>query len=247
MVEFQLPKLSTRVRFPSLAPYVHDLRVRFFYKCLAVALVCMTAGCAATTELPTTAVTVPRGKGVYHKVRRGETIWRIAQAYQISIEEIIKSNRIPNVAKVEENQLLFIPGADAVKEIAVEKEYDDANEFVWPVKGKVLSYFGDRRGTQGSRGISIQTNAGDTVVAARDGEVIFADYLNGYADTVIVDHKDGYSTVYAQNASLLVKTGDLVKKRDPLAHVGSQKNDVSFLHFEVRKHSVADNPLYYLP
>ena len=240
MVEFQLPKLSARVRFPSLAP-----------KLLLLSLFGMLWGCAATTtEFPKTDTTAAqpaaRGKGVYHKVNKGETLWRVAQVYNVSIDEIIKINRIPNVAKVEENQLVFIPGAETVKVVPTDTEDLNKNEFVWPVTGKVLSYFGERRGLQFSRGIAIQANAGDVVHAARSGEVVFADSLNGYGQTVIIDHRDGYSSVYADNASLTVMLGDQVAKNDPIAHVGKKDETVS-LHFEIRKHSVADNPLYYLP
>lgn len=186
------------------------------------------------------------GKGVYHKVRKGETIWRIAQAYRVSMEDIIKINKIPNVANVEENQLLFIPGAESVKQIPLTEADLNKNEFAWPLKGKVISYFGERRGTESNKGIGIQANFGDTVRAAREGWVVLADYLNGYADTVIIDHKDGYYSVYANNAVLLVKVGDFVAKGAPLAQVGKRGN-LTALHFEIRKRFSADNPLYYLP
>ena len=245
MVEFQLPKLSTRVRFPSLAPGL-SLKIKIFQYIAIFALTLVMFGCATTTELPTTTAQVPRGKGVYHKVHRGETVWRIADAYGVSIDSIIKSNRIPNVAQIEDNQLLFIPGAESVKEIVLDTEDLNKKEFIWPIKGKIISYFGERMGTQFNPGIAIQANPGDVVRAAREGDVVFADYLNGYAYTVILDHKDGYYSVYAKNSSLMVKLGDHVSKKDALAQVGKIGN-LAFLHFEIRKHSVADNPLYYLP
>ena len=201
-------------------------------------------GCATTRELPTT-VAPPRGKGVNHKVHKGETIWRIAQAYNVSIDEIIKSNNIPNVAKVEENQLVFIPGADTVKTIEVEED-SYKKEFIWPLKGKVISYFGDRQGTQLNKGITIQASPGDVVCATREGRVIFADALVGSGQMVVIDHEDGFLSVYSQNASLLVAYNDHVEKGMPVARVGKIGNLVS-LHFEIRKHSVAENPLYYLP
>ncbi len=195
---------------------------------------------------PVKTVSPALGKGVYHKVHKGETIWRIAQAYRVSIDDIIKINKIPNVTNVEENQLLFIPGAQGVKEIPLTQEDLNRNEFAWPLKGKVISYFGERRGSESNKGIGIQANFGDMVHSAREGYIVFADYLSGYADTVIIDHKDGYYSVYANNAVLLVKVGDFVPKGTPIAQVGKRGN-LSALHFEIRKHSSADNPLYYLP
>jgi len=84
------------------------------------------------------------------------------------------------------------------------------------------------------------------VSAAREGRVVFADYLNGYGNTVILDHSDDFFSVYAQNSVLLVKLDDVVSKGTPLAQAGKNAGS-AFLHFEVRKNSVATNPLYYLP
>ena len=57
-------------------------------------------------------------EGVYHKVVRGQTLWQIAQAYGVSIKDIIDSNNIPNGTALEVGQLLFIPGAKEVKDIS---------------------------------------------------------------------------------------------------------------------------------
>ncbi|OGX25916.1 MAG: hypothetical protein A3D10_07960 [Omnitrophica WOR_2 bacterium RIFCSPHIGHO2_02_FULL_48_11] len=204
------------------------------------------AGCATAPSVPIRTIAPALGKGVYHKVRKGETIWRIAQAYRVSIDDIIKINKIPNVANVEQNQLLFIPGADSVKEILLTQEDLNKSEFAWPLKGKVISYFGERRGLESNKGIGIQANLGENVRASREGRVVFADHLSGYGYTVIIDHQDGYYSVYANNAALLAKVGDFVLKGAPIAQVGKREN-LTALHFEIRKHSLADNPLYYLP
>jgi murein DD-endopeptidase MepM/ murein hydrolase activator NlpD len=87
---------------------------------------------------------------------------------------------------------------------------------------------------------------GQAVKAAREGKIVFADYLSGYAFTVIVDHLDDFYSVYSQNADFLVKNGDFVRKGDTLAHTGQDGNE-SYLHFEIRKKTRAENPLHYLP
>jgi murein DD-endopeptidase MepM/ murein hydrolase activator NlpD len=240
------------------------MTLRFKYYIFLFSVIFLAGGCATTTSLPetgptstrttitttTTTTTTPAAatqkKGIYHKVHKGETIWRIAQAYNVNIDEIIQSNNIPNVANVEQNQLLFIPGADSVKDIVAIQEDLNKNEFIWPVKGKVVSYFGERRGAQFSRGVGIHADVGEDVLAAREGKVVFADFLTGYANTVILDHLDGYYTVYGQNSALLAKAGDYVYKGTPIAKAG-RKDSVPYLYFEIRKHAMADNPLYYLP
>ncbi len=211
-----------------------------------VLIIVFMAGCAMTTELTPTATVALTKKGIYHKVRKGETLWRIANTYQVSIDDIIKSNNIPNVAQIEEYQLIFIPGADQARQIIPDKADLNAKEFYWPLKGKIAFYFGDRRGTRFYKGIGIQAQEGEIVCAARNGHVVFADYLSGYGYTVVLDHLDGYYSVYANNATLLVKLDDNVYRGDPVAKVG-KKGDLALLHFEIRKNDVAQNPLYYLP
>ena len=211
--------------------------------CLGVAVI--FAGCATIRTLPTEPLEKRQEKGVYHKIRSGETLWRIADAYQVSIDDIIKSNNIPDVALVEEHQLIFIPGVDSIKQVNSNRKSDNPHEFDWPIKGKIFSYFGERKGLNSYKGINILGNEGDVVKAARDGKVVFADYLIGYAYTVILDHADQLYSVYAQNSSLQVKLNDLVYKGDPIARLGKQRN-LALLHFEIRKQDSAQNPLFYL-
>jgi len=218
---------------------------RFGLMCLAAFL----SGCATTVEDPSSLLSqqIP---GIYHKVQSGETLWRVAKTYGVGMDEILKTNRIPNIAYIEKGQLIFIPGADEVKTVAPAQtalpETRDDGEFIWPVDGRVTQYFGARNGSQKSRGIGIQPMAGAFVKAARRGKVVFSDYLTGYAFTVILDHRDGFYSVYSNNKSLLVKLGEEVGKGHQVAVVGERRRQ-PYLHFEIRKQGRASNPLYYLP
>lgn len=212
------------------------------------------AGCATTEEykpmpsLPAeSAAGAVKKTGVYHKVVRGQTLWQIADAYGVDIKDIIVSNNIPNGSALEAGQLLFIPGAQEVKVISEHPVDNNKNAFIWPVKGKVVVYFDDPVSFNTvSHGLDIQAQAGDTVQAAREGDVVLADYLSGYGRTVMIDHHDGLISVYARNARLLVKLGDHVYKGDAIAEVGLIGNR-TVEHFEIRHGSQATNPLYYLP
>jgi len=204
-----------------------------------------TTGCATVQDV--TSRLEREETGVYHKVAKGQTLWRIAQAYRVSLADIIISNNIPDAAIIEENQLIFIPGVEQVIALDHPQAADpDDGEFIWPVRGRILRYYGDRVGTQRSRGIRIATQSGQPVKAARRGKVVFADYLAGYDYTVILDHHDGYCSVYGKNSSLLVGVGETVNKGEQIAQA-SQDGDRSYVHFEIRKDTQADNPLYYLP
>ena len=223
---------------------------------LFVLLLGFTAGCATTEEykpMPTQPAQTPAAPalskaGVYHKVDHGQTLWQIAQTYGVSIKDIIDSNKIPNGSALEVGQLLFIPGAQQAKDISEHTVDNNKNAFIWPIKGKVIVYFDDPLGGGGtvSHGIDIQSQPGDSVQAAREGDVVLADYMSGYGQTVMIDHKDGFISVYARNARLLVKLGDHVYKGDTIAQVG-QIGSRAVEHFEIRHGSQATNPLYYLP
>ena len=222
------------------------IRLKSFFQFFGLFMVLALAGCATIREegeLQKPPAVVK--KGIYHKVVKGQTIWRIAKTYGVSIDDIIVTNSIPNVAKLEEGQLIFIPGADKVQEIP-EEVSDNQNDFIWPVKGKVVRYFREPKGGAVNNGIDILAQDADSVKASRAGKVVLADYLSGYGHTVILDHADGLYSVYGQNAKLSVGLGDSVAQGMPIGVLASDKN-ASFLHFEIRKNAHADNPLFYLP
>ncbi len=229
------------------------LYIKKFLRCAGcIGAVFFLAGCATVhgPEGSSTGVSIPTGavaeKGVQHKVRKGETLWRIARTYKVSVEDITHANGIPNAASIEENQLLFIPGADSVQEILVPSPSEKDADYAWPVKGKVVAFFQDHKGAAVNAGIDIRAVEGEAVRAARSGRVVMADRLSGHGHAVILDHGDGFFTVYAHNARILAALGDEVLKGAKIAEV-ARDGDLAYLHFEVRKGSRATNPLYYLP
>ena len=222
--------------------------IKKFGKIVLVAICLFLSGCMTMEvreEGRVSGSLKPERKGVYHKVKKGETIWRIAKAYDVDVEEIIRANNIPDVAQVEENQLIFIPGAMAVKEV-MPASLETESDFIWPIDGQVIRYFDIQNKSRPFEGIDIRANEGAAVKAARSGRVVLADYLTGYGYAVIVDHEDGFHSVYAHNADVNVKAGDHVKRGTPLAHVGSA-GGAAYLHFQIRKNTVEKNPLHYLP
>lgn len=209
------------------------------------------SGCATvepevsfSTPTPPTYPKVER-IGVYHKVNKGETLWRIAKTYEVDVRDIVNYNSIPDVAQIEKNQLIFIPGVYSVRDVILDSD-EGSKDFIWPVKGKVVKYFNDSVGSRLNKGIDIEVREGEVVKAARTGRVVFVDNLMGYGQTIILDHQDGFYTVYANNVKPLVSLGDLVLKNKEISYVGKGLDD-SFLHFEIRKNSKEENPFYYLP
>jgi len=202
-------------------------------------------GCAAVYYPDPTPTLVRQGKGVYHIAKSGQTLWRIAQAYDIDIDQIASVNNITDASAIKEGERIFIPGVSRAREIAVAQQDSRSNEFEWPLRGKILNYFHGRNAGFWRKGIRVKTNSGKEVLAARSGTIIFADNLAGYKSTVIIDHQDGFMSVYANNEQLVVSLGDKVSKGNVVANAPS--GDEGFLYFEIRRKGVAANPLFYLP
>ena len=126
--------------------------------------------------------------------------------------------------------------------------------FAWPLPARshISSYFGVRthpiRGTRDNHtGIDIPAPAGSQIVAAADGVVRLSGWHGGFGITVIIDHGDGYSTLYAHNSRNRVSVGQSVRRGDHIADVGTTGVSTgNHLHFEVRRNGVAVDPLPYL-
>ena len=118
--------------------------------------------------------------------------------------------------------------------------------FIWPCDGVVVSGFGMRWGRM-HEGIDIGCAYGTPNRAAAAGTVIYAGWLGGYGNLVVVDHGNGLSTAYAHASSILVSVGQSVSQGQTVSLVGSTGNSSGpHLHFEVRVNGVAVDPLPYL-
>ena len=119
--------------------------------------------------------------------------------------------------------------------------------FIWPVQGVLTSGFGPRWGRMHT-GIDIAAPAGTPIHAAKAGEVIYAGWLNGYGNTVVVDHGDGIATLYGHQSRLGSSEGQQLNQGDVLGFVGSTGHSTgNHLHFEVRIDTKPVNPRPYLP
>ena len=197
------------------------------------------------------ATTTPKreASGVYHKVRPKETLWKISKVYNVSLDEIVRANRIPDATKITRGQLIFIPESGRVLDVGkASREISKASSFIWPVKGKVLSYFGEKVAGRENNGIDIKASTGENVYASRSGKVSFLGELKGYGKTLIIEHRDNFSTVYANIVEPKVKIKHSISQGDVIAKTAaSNKWNHSFIHFEIRRGYSSQNPIFYLP
>ncbi len=114
----------------------------------------------------------------------------------------------------------------------------------WPVKGELFGHFGTPRSEGGTwRGVFIRAAAGTDVRAVADGKVAYADWLRGFGNLMIIDHGNGYMTIYANNDSLYKTPGQSVRMGEPIASVGaSGGQEESGLYFEIRHRGQPADP-----
>ncbi|MFE8070815.1 peptidoglycan DD-metalloendopeptidase family protein [Marinobacteraceae bacterium S3BR75-40.1] len=119
----------------------------------------------------------------------------------------------------------------------------------WPTRGKVTAHFGDHmaEGRLRRNGIVIAASPGTPVKAVHYGRVVFANWLRGFGLLLIVDHGDGYMSLYGQNESLLKSPGDWVRAGETIALSGNSGGARQpGLYFEIRKGGKPRNPLKWL-
>lgn len=226
----------------------------------AVMIAAAAASCGGRKPPPTSVAS--RTAGVYHQVRPGETLARIARAYAMDYRLIARANALADPSRIFAGQRLLIPGAshpilvppeDGLALAPLDRARTgerprDAPRLQWPLAtGTLTSGFGPRNGTHHD-GIDIAAQAGAPIRAAGDGEVAYSGALPGYGNMLIVRHARGYVTVYAHNDRHHVATGARVRRGQLIATVGrSGRATAPNLHFEVRKDNIAYDPLYFLP
>ncbi len=116
--------------------------------------------------------------------------------------------------------------------------------WIWPTSGAVLAGFDEVK----NKGLDIGGAAGETVVAAADGRVVYVGAgLRGYGNLIILKHNNTYLTAYAHNQTLLVKEDQSVRKGQKIAEMGNSDSDRVKLHFEVRRQGKPVDPAKYLP
>lgn len=122
----------------------------------------------------------------------------------------------------------------------------------WPIQGRVVSRFGEQINSQfqtriRNTGIEIESVSGEEVVAVSEGRVIYSSGLRGYGNMVILEHDDGYYTLYARLSEIWVSLNQKVDRLQTIGTVG--ENGLSFkpmLHFEIREGKKPQNPLEWL-
>ena len=126
----------------------------------------------------------------------------------------------------------------------ISAEQNNIIKWRWPSNGKLLGSYGNG----GLQGIDIAGRVGEPVLAASDGEVVYAGRgIQGAGNLIIIRHNDRILSAYAHNSAMLVSEGVKIKAGDRIADVGSDSDGRELLHFEIRLAGKPVDPLQYLP
>lgn len=201
-----------------------------------------------------------------HVVQRGENLYRIGLRYGIPFQQLAAHNGISAPYNLEVGQQIRLPQGATVVNLASRDPSASSRStspprepsrppatsgpprFDWPVRGAVLSGFGNKPDGGRNDGINISARAGESVRAAAAGQVVYAgDQLEGYGELVLVRHTGGYVTAYAHNSRLLVSEGDHVSQGQVIAEAGATGSvDRPQVHFEIRNGLSPVDPMDYL-
>ncbi|UOO90931.1 peptidoglycan DD-metalloendopeptidase family protein [Vitreoscilla massiliensis] len=200
---------------------------------------------------------VPAG---YHRVVRGENLYRIGLRYNQSVATLTRWNGLRDASQIEVGQLIRVSRSATgnVASNTSNKTTASKPTGAWsapssavnvgnvrlsrPVSGSVLANFNGGS----NKGVDFAGNQGEAIKAAGAGKVVYVgNALRGYGNVVMVQHSQSLLTVYAHNDQIKVSEGEQVKQGQQLATMGSSGADRVKLHFEVRQNGKAVNPNLY--
>lgn len=222
--------------------------MRVFRLYIVILTIAFFLGCT-----PTIVEYTPR----MHVVRAGETLQVIAWRYGLDVRNLSQWNRIENPNLIFVNQQLNLIPRDGDRTVSVLRNSQQSEltstqsvlpvpNWLWPVKGPLLSTYGSDSGT--GKGIGIGGEVGSGIRAAATGRVVYAgDGLIGYGQLLIIQHNPTYLSAYGHNDRLIVSEGDSVEQGQVIAAMGIGPGRQPQLHFEIRRNGGSVDPLAYLP
>ncbi|WP_156204462.1 peptidoglycan DD-metalloendopeptidase family protein [Candidatus Syntrophocurvum alkaliphilum] len=201
-------------------------------------------------------IEIPYSRSRVHVVGKGETMWEIADRYGVRVDKILQANTDKSPTRLRVGDRLIIPDSsyklastnnNSVATASTSRGVTTASSGMgWPLVGTITSPYGWRN-SGFHHGLDIAGNIGDPIRAATSGTVSFVGYKSLYGNTVIIDHPNGRSTLYAHASTFHVQNGQQVGQGDIIAEVGvTGRTTGPHVHFEVRKNGNTYDPLNYL-
>lgn len=200
-----------------------------------------------------------------YKIKPGDTLFSICRKHNVEISLVTALNDLTDANKIRAGQEIIIPleiflatpvldGTTdvekrnvAIQSVGSRLSSRTNNGFMMvPTTGTISSLYGPRRG-EFHTGLDIASDLGTPIYAAQSGKVIFTGWRDNYGRTVIIDHLNGYKTLYGHNSKVLVKSGQIVRAGQLISQMGTTGRSTGpHLHFEVYYDNKVVNPLEYI-
>jgi len=197
---------------------------------------------------------VPPVSGLLHRVASGDVLNELALIYGVTPQVVVEYNGITDADTLRIDDLLVIPGGKVQMARAnstgrggrsAPAPTQASGSFRWPASGVITQYFGEA----GHSGLDVAAGMGSPIYAADAGVVIAAHKLSyGYGWYLMVDHENGYRSLYAHLSAFYVDHGERVSKGETIGAMGSTGLSTGpHIHFELYRSGALVNPLNYLP
>jgi murein DD-endopeptidase MepM/ murein hydrolase activator NlpD len=193
--------------------------------------------------------------GVYHAVEPGDTLESVSEKYKVDVSVIADHplNRLSSSHDLQVGQKLVVPDGrkpyiprvvHAYRGPIPEDAAQGTGSFGWPVSGRITQKY-----WEGHRAIDIGAPKGSPIYAADSGYVTYVGWSDlGYGYMLIIDHRNGFQTLYAHLSWYFPEVGQSVAKGELIGKVGSTGRSTGpHLHFEIIQNDVKRNPLGFLP
>lgn len=200
-----------------------------------------------------------------YKIKPGDTLFSICRKHNVEVSLVSALNDITNANKIKSGQEIIIPlelsfdtpvvvttGSVKERNVSIQSVGSRVssrtnNGFMMvPTTGVISSLFGPRKG-EFHTGLDIANDLGTPIYAAQSGKVIFTGWRGNYGRAVIIDHMNGYQTLYGHNSKIIIKSGQIVKAGQLISQMGSTGRSTGpHLHFEVYHNNKVVNPIEYI-
>ena len=172
--------------------------------------------------------------------QRQTTLAKLKQQYRSNSEALEQMQ----LSEAELKNLLAQASSRVRQFEAMEGLEELKGQLDWPVDGRLSNRFGNiRQGQLRWKGILIRGQEGQPVKAVQHGQILFSDWIKGFGLVLVMDHGDGYMSLYGHNQALLKQAGDMVARNEVIALVGrSGGQSQPGLYFEIRHKGRAVNP-----
>jgi murein DD-endopeptidase MepM/ murein hydrolase activator NlpD len=187
----------------------------------------------------------------FHTIARGEGLEDVARRYNVDLRSLALLNRMRPPYQVRRGERIYLPATAREREPSVVQSAtappqageQNSARFSWPLRGDVVARFGAQPGGTRLDGIEIAGREGAPVLAAAEGDVVYAGTdIQGLGNLILLRHPDKYVTAYGYNRRALVREGQHVRGGEAIAELGARPDGRARLLFQVRRGSEALDP-----